>query len=257
MENILSVENLKFEINNKHILKNINFNIKSGEIVGLIGINGCGKTTLLKCLNGINKISTGDIKIKKSSLLGMNPNEIAKKVALMGQNTNLNILFNCLDVVVMGRYPHLEKGKHFSNIDYEKAVLNMEITNTLKFRNKNINNLSGGERQRVLFSKALTQETDVILLDEPTASMDLSNQEQLFKICKELKKRNKSIIVSTHDLRVAARYCDKLLLLKDGEEIAFGNVEDVLTKVNIKKAYGVDAEVFINPVSKTLDYYIF
>lgn len=256
MKNKIDVENLCFKINGEKILKNINFNVKNGEIIGLIGINGCGKTTLLKCLNRINKISSGDIKIDGKSILDMNQNKVAKNVALMGQNTNLNLSFKCLDIVVMGRYPHLKKGKGFIDRDYEKALYYLKITDSLKFKDKNITNLSGGERQRVLFSKILAQETDVILLDEPTASMDISNQEQLFKICKKLREDKKSIVISAHDLRVAIRYCDRLLLLKNGETVEFGTVEEVLTKENIKKGYGIDVELFTNPISKLLDFHI-
>ena len=206
MDSILKVENLVFKAKNKEILKNINFDVKMGEIIGLIGVNGSGKTTLLKCLNSLNKITGGKIKIKNRYLNQLENKEIAKEIALMGQNTNLNVEFKCLDIVVMGRYPHLKNRSNFCEEDYLKALNYMEITNTLKFKDKNITHLSGGERQRVLFSKAITQETDIILLDEPTASMDLNNQEQLFKICRKIAKKNKTIIISTHDLRVAARY---------------------------------------------------
>lgn len=255
--NILKVENLFFKTKTKKILKNISFNVKKGEIIGLIGINGSGKTTLLKCLNNLNKITEGNIKIKNLSIDQLKSNQIAKEITLMGQNTNLNVEFKCLDIVVMGRYPHLKNGKNFCEDDYIKALNYMELTNTLKFRDKNISNLSGGERQRVLFSKAIAQETDIILLDEPTASMDLNNQEQLFKICKKMAAKNKTIIISTHDLRVAARYCDRLLLLKNGETIGFGKVEEVLTKENIKKAYDIDVEIFKNPISEAIDYHIY
>ncbi|MEG1978644.1 MAG: ABC transporter ATP-binding protein [Cetobacterium sp.] len=257
MDNILKVENLFFKTKNKKILKNINFDVKTGEIIGLIGVNGSGKTTLLKCLNSLNKITEGKIEIKNKSLSQFDSKEIAREVALMGQNTNLNAEFKCLDIVVMGRYPHLKNRSNFCEEDYLKALDYMDATNTLKFKDKNITNLSGGERQRVLFSKVIAQETDIILLDEPTASMDLNNQEQLFKICKKMAAKNKTIIISTHDLRVAARYCDKLLLLKNGEKVGFGRVEEVLTKENIKKAYEIDVEIFENPISKSLDYHIY
>lgn len=257
MDSILEVENIFFKTKTKKILKDISFTVKRGEIVGLIGINGSGKTTLLKCLNNLNKITEGNIKIKKISIKKLISNQIAKEIALMGQNTNLNVEFKCLDIVVMGRYPHLKNKSNFCEEDYLKALDYMKLTNTLKFKDNKISNLSGGERQRVLFSKAITQETDIILLDEPTASMDLNNQEQLFKICKKIASQNKAIIISTHDLRIAARYCDKLLLLKDGEKVGFGKVKEVLTKENIKKAYEIDVEIYENPISKSLDYHIY
>lgn len=257
MDNILEVKNLFYKTKTKKILKDINFNVKKGEIIGLIGVNGSGKTTLLKCLNNLNRITEGSVEIKNRSINQLESNEIAKEIALMGQNTNLNVEFKCLDIVVMGRYPHLKNRDKFSEEDYLKALDYMKLTNTSKFKDKSIANLSGGERQRVLFSKAIAQETDIVLLDEPTSSMDLNNQEQLFKICKKMADRNKTIIISTHDLRVAVRYCDKLLLLKDGERVEFGKVEEVLTKENIKKAYDIDVEIFENSISKNLDYHIY
>ncbi|MEG1365475.1 MAG: ABC transporter ATP-binding protein, partial [Cetobacterium sp.] len=114
-----------------------------------------------------------------------------------------------------------------------------------------------GERQRVIFSKVLAQETEIILFDEPTSSMDIYNQEQIFRICKTLSQEGKTIVTAIHDIRMAAKYCDKLLLLKAGEVIAFGNVEEVLTKANLKKSYSVDTKVYRNEISGKIDYYIY
>lgn len=255
MEEVLKIENLSLKIKNKYILKNIDFSVKKGEIVGLIGINGSGKTTLLKCLNKLNEISNGNIYIMGKDINSLTSIEIAKEVAFMSQNTIVNLSFNCLDVVVMGRYPYLN-GKDFSKDDYIKAREYMKLTNTLKFEKNKINKLSGGERQKVLFTKILSQESKIFLLDEPTSSMDFFNQEQIFKMCKMGIKNDKTIIISIHDLHIAARYCDRLLLLKDGEKIAFGSVEEVLTKKNIKIGFGINIETYINPISKMLDYCI-
>ncbi|MBC2856245.1 ABC transporter ATP-binding protein [Cetobacterium sp. 2A] len=253
---ILKVNNLSLSFDKREILKNINFSVKKGEFIGLIGINGSGKTTLLKSLNGINKYSSGEILIDDKNIGQFLEKDLAKKVALMGQNTNLSIPFSCMDIVLMGRYPHLKRGEDFSKVDYDKSKRYMEFTDTLKFEKKFINNLSGGEKQRVFFSKVLAQESEIILLDEPTASLDISHQEEIFKICKELQKENKTLIASIHDLRIAIKYCDKLLLLKDGEIIEFGDIEKVITADNLKKAYGIDVHIYMNEFSKKLDYYI-
>lgn len=255
MAEVLKIEGLSLKIKEKEILKNIDFKVNKGEIVGLIGINGSGKTTLLKCLNGLNRIEKGSIYIKNREIKSFTSKELAKEVAFMAQNTSINIPFKVLEVVVMGRYPYLKNGDFLSS-DYEKAKKYMEATDTLKFKDRKIDELSGGERQRVIFAKTLTQESGIFLLDEPSASMDLSNQEQLFKMCKDISNAGKSVIVSIHDLKVAARYCDKLLLMKDGERIAFGTVEEVLTKENIKKGYGIEIELFRNPISKKIDFCI-
>ncbi|MEG0070187.1 MAG: ABC transporter ATP-binding protein, partial [Cetobacterium sp.] len=209
---ILKIENLCLNINEKKVLKNISFSINQGEIIGLIGVNGSGKTTLLKCLNRVNIPSSGLIKISGESIKNMTQKILAKKIALMSQNTNISLPFNCLEIVVLGRYPHLVKGKSYTDKDYKKSKKYMELTDTIEFKDKNISCLSGGERQRVLFSKVLAQETEIILLDEPTSSMDIYKQEQIFRICKTLSQEGKTIVTAIHDIRMAAKYCDKLLL---------------------------------------------
>jgi ABC-type cobalamin/Fe3+-siderophores transport system ATPase subunit len=171
--NVLEINNLDYFIEEFHILKNISLKINKGEFIGLIGPNGAGKTTLLKCINGINK-ADGQINIKDMNLTKLNQKKIAREVALMHQDTNITFPFPSIDVVLAGRYPYLGFVKGETIEDYKTARKYMDYTGTLKFENQPITKVSGGERQRILFAKILTQETDIILLDEPTANLDIA-----------------------------------------------------------------------------------
>jgi iron complex transport system ATP-binding protein len=254
-ENVIEVKNIDFNINDRKILSNISFNVDKGELVGLIGPNGAGKTSLLKCLNGINKFE-GTILIKGKSILQISDKGLASRVSMMHQNTTIEFPFSALDVVLMGRYPYLKRLQRESKADYRIARDNMNYTDTLKLEDSSINEMSGGERQRVLFAKTLTQQTDIILLDEPTASLDITYQEQIFKYSKELTQQGKTVIAAIHDLKIAARYCTRLILLNEGEIVADGKPEEVLTSENISKVYCVKAIVYKNRITGLLDFYI-
>lgn len=254
-EVVVKIKDLNFQINERKILKNINLEVSKGEFVGLIGPNGAGKTTLLKCLNKINS-STGVIEVYNKNINELSEKEVAKKISLMHQNTTVSFPYKCLDVVLMGRYPYFKRFQGQKREDYKKAREYMEYTNTLSLEEKFINQISGGERQRVLFAKVLAQETEIMLLDEPTASLDISHQEQIFRYSKELTEEGKVIIAAVHDLKIAAKYCSKLVLMKNGEILCKGSPTEVLTKENISKAYDIDTVVYKNPITGVLDYYI-
>lgn len=252
---VLDIDNLSYTIENNRILNGICLKIGKGEFVGLIGPNGAGKTTLLKCINGINKFE-GIIKVKGTGLNELGCKRAAQEVALMHQNTLLSFPFPVIDVVLTGRYPHLKRMRGESREDYAIARKYMDFTDTLKFETKPVTRISGGERQRVMFAKALTQETDILLLDEPTASLDIAHEEQIFKYSFELSKKGKTVIAAVHDLKIAARYCSRLMLMKDGAVISDGSPEEVLTSDNLSRAYGVKALVYKNRVTGLLDFYI-
>ena len=175
---LLRVRNLDFHTDGVHILKDISFEADTGEFIGLIGPNGAGKTTLLKCINGINK-GTGTIELYGRNIRTMTGRQIASKVAMLHQDTTVMFPFTVLDIVLTGRYHRLGRFRPETPGDYAVARRCMEYTDTLKFENRAINTLSGGERQRALFARVLAQETDLILLDEPSASLDIAHVEQL------------------------------------------------------------------------------
>ncbi|MDC7954312.1 ABC transporter ATP-binding protein [Fusobacterium simiae] len=256
MKTILEIKNISYSIGDNKILKDINFKCQSGEIIGIIGPNGSGKTTLLKTINGINSINSGDILLNEKSIKVYNEKELARDISFMNQNTNIEFDFPCIDIVVLGRYPYLEKFQEYSKKDMEVAEKYMKLTDTLKFRDKSILQLSGGERQRVLFAKILTQESQVILLDEPTASLDMKYEEDLLKEVSKEKDKDKIIILVIHNLRTAIKYCSRLILLSDGNIVKDGTVEEVITEENLNNVYGIKTKVYYNEISKSLDFCI-
>ncbi len=251
----LSIEGLNYHINDVHILKDISLQADRGEFIGLIGPNGAGKTTLMKCINGINKCS-GQIELGGKDLRTMNSREIAAKAAMLHQDTTVTFPFTVMDIVLAGRYHKLGRFKPEGSEDYAVARKYMEYTDTIKLEKRIITTLSGGERQRVLFAKVLVQEADLILLDEPSASMDIAYEEQLFKYSSDLTCGGKTIIAAVHDLKTAVRYCSRLVLMKDGRIIADGKPEEVITRENLRMSYGVEALVYKNRITGFVDFHI-
>lgn len=244
----IKVENLNFKVGNREILKNINIEIPKNSFTGILAPNGAGKTTLLKCFNGINK-ATGTILLNGNNKDKFNEKELAKQISLMNQNTNLDFAFTCKEIVTLGRYPYLLKGHWASVGDKDIVEKYMKQTDTWHLKDKIINRLSGGERQRVLFAKVLTQETDIILLDEPTSSMDIYHQRQLMNFGKDLTKKDKTVIMAIHDLNTAITFCDYFVLMKDGEIVQTGDFHKVFTKENIKSTYNVETCIYKSPIS--------
>ncbi len=255
MTQLLKITGLDFQINNVNILKDISLEADRGEFIGLIGPNGAGKTTLLKCINGIYR-GDGCIELDGLDTGTMDARETASKVAMLHQDTSVAFPFKVLDIVLTGRYHKLGRFRPESAEDYAAARKYMGYTDTLKMENRMINTLSGGERQRVLFAKALAQETDLILLDEPSASLDIAYEEQIFKYSADLCSNGKTVIAAVHDLKTAVRYCSRLILMKDGRIIADGPPESVITQDNLRLAYGVNALVYRNRITGLVDFHL-
>ncbi len=254
-KNVIEISDLSFKIEDKDILTGINLSVGQGEFVGLIGPNGAGKTTLLKCINGINK-AEGSVKVKGRVINDYSDKKLAREIALMHQNTTVSFPFTALDIVLMGRYPYMGRFKGESSEDRLIAKRSMCYTDTQSLERSPITEMSGGERQRVLFAKTLTQQTDIILLDEPTASLDITYQEQIFRYSSQLCGEGKTVVAAIHDLKIAARYCTRLVLLNNGAVAADGAPAEVLTSENLSKVYNVNALVYKNRITGLIDLYI-
>lgn len=254
MSFLLEIKNLSFNVGERKILNDINFSVRDGEIVGIIGPNGAGKTTFLKSINGIIEEIKGEILFNGKNIKEYDKKNLARHISFMNQNTNVGFDFSCLDIVVLGRYPYLKRFQEYSDEDREKAKKYMEKTNTLKFQDRMIIELSGGERQRVLFAKTLTQESELILLDEPTASLDMKYEEEIFSIISQMREERKSVIAIIHNLRVAMKYCTRLILLNDGKIIGDGTPQEIVTEKNLRDIYGVEAKVYRNTFNNELDF---
>ncbi len=237
----LEVEKLTFYYGKTKILNNLNFSVNKGIICGLLGPNGSGKTTLLKCINGLVKPASGLIKIMGRDIKDMKSKEIAKQVSCVPQQTNIIFPFKVIDLVVMGKSPYLKDWETPKPQDYKDAMTVLESMNIEKLAYRLFNELSGGEKQMVLIARAIFQDTDIMLLDEPTAHLDYKNQFLILDIIKEVShKKDLTIIITLHDPNLAMHYCDELVMLKKGELISKGKVSNVLHSKTLSEMYDMD-----------------
>jgi len=212
------------------LLLNINLTAKKGENIALIGVNGSGKSTLLRSIAGVHKLISGSIFIE-NKLIEEIPNfELAKKLAIVSSEIINTRFLKVIDLVSLGRFPHQSFSKKHTNKDVEIVHRALKVTNALHLSNKYINEISDGERQKVMIARALAQDTDIVLLDEPTAFLDIENKYSVYNILSETaKKQNKTVIFSTHDLNIALKHADKVWLIKDNK-IYEGAPEDLILK---------------------------
>lgn len=239
----LKVNNVSFGYDkNKMIIDNISLNVDQGEILGILGPNGTGKTTFLKCINNIYKPISGNISYKNKIITELKQEDIAKIIAYVPQYSTNYFSINVINSVMMGRMPYVNK--NYTAEDEEIVFSIIKKMNLEEFAFRNIKEMSGGERQRVFIARAMAQQPKIIILDEPTSSLDLHNQLFiLHTITKLAKENNITIIMTIHDLNLASMFCDKILMLKDAKIFAYGTPDDVLTKDNIDAMYGVKTEI--------------
>ena len=249
----LSIDGVDCSYGSIDVVKDVSFNVKKGEFLGILGPNGSGKTTLLKSISRVLRPKKGMILISDKDIYQMKSLDVAKQLAVVPQETPVSFDFSALEVVLMGRNPHMPRFKMESKEDFEIAKASMELTRTWEFADRPVTELSGGERQRVIIARALTQEPQILLLDEPTTHLDISNQLEIMDLIKCLCVTRKLLIVAVfHDFNLAARYCDSIILLKDGKIVAVGNAEETLTSENVKKVFSVDTIVKKHPITGQL-----
>jgi iron complex transport system ATP-binding protein len=231
-----------------HVLRNVVLEVNRGDLVGILGPNGSGKTTLLKLLGGVFPPASGSVTLDGRPLAGWSHREIARRVAFVPQETNAPFDFTVLDIVLMGRFPHLGAFALEGPEDLAIARQAMEATGTTAFEERAFSTLSGGEKQRVVIASALAQSTALLLLDEPTASLDIGHQIEVQTLLRRLNTvGGVTMVLSTHDLNLAAALCRRLILLRDGQVLAAGPTEEVLTPETVRDLYDVDAEVMWHP----------
>ena len=244
MSLLLKVEQLNFAYDSDPILNDITFSISDMEFVGLIGPNGSGKSTLLKLVGGILHNKNGQIDFKGNPIGSIPKKELAKSITWIPQDYPMVFPFTVQEIVLMGRHPYLTPLSFEGEEDYQIAQRAMDITQTLQFAERYFNEISGGEKQRVMLASAIAQEPEIMLLDEPTSALDLKYQIQILNILKRLNEQKKiTLILAMHDLNLASRYCQRLILLKDGAIVCDGPPKDVLQKEVIEKVYGVEVEL--------------
>lgn len=246
----LSVNGVECRYGSVKVLSDVNLEVKPGNFLGIIGPNGSGKTTLLKSISRVLKPHGGSILIDKEDIYSIKPKQLAQKMAVVPQFSNVGFSFSAMDVVLMGRNPHLGDFQMENANDVAIARRAMELTNTWNLANRPINELSGGEAQRVIIARAIAQEPKILLLDEPISHLDIINQIEIMDLVKSLCVKNGlTVLAVIHDLNIASRYCDMVMMLKDSKVFALGPVDEVMTRENIQSVFGIDSIVRKNPVS--------
>ena len=231
------------------VVDDVSLAIAAGSMVGILGPNGSGKTTLLKMLSGTLTPSTGQVVFGGRPLAGWPRRDVARRIAMVPQETHAPFDFTVLDIVLMGRFPHLGTFALEGPADLAIAQQALASTGMSAFEGRPFATLSGGEKQRVVIASALAQSPELLLLDEPTASLDLGHQLDVQLLLTKLNRDSGvTMVLSTHDLNLAAALCRELILLRAGRVIAQGPTEDVLTPEAVRALYGVDADVARHPI---------
>ncbi len=246
----VAVRGLSWRYGNRQVLSDITLSFEKGKLYSIIGPNGSGKTTLLRNIAKSLEPAAGSVFLNGTDIMDLSTRDVARKLSVVPQNTYIDFDFTVLDIVLMGRNPYISRLGSESREDMAAAEHAMRLTNTWDFRGKSINEVSGGERQRALVARALAQDTAVMLLDEPVSQLDLHHQIELMDMVLSLSQDRKRTILSVmHDLNLAARYSDFLILLNGGRVVVQGTPWQVLTRENIETVYHLDSCIVNNPVT--------
>ncbi len=250
MEPILTLENIGFRYEKMWVLRGIHLRLQTGEVLGILGPNGSGKSTLLKIMDGVLKPQEGEIKLRKTALKDLGRVRLAREVAMISQENHFRFSFSSLEVVLMGRFPHLRRLQFEGETDLAIVTNALRATHAMDLAERSIHELSGGEKQRVLLARTLAQEPKIILLDEPTSFLDLKFKREIFQLIASLSmERGLSVVVVSHDIDLVSQYCHRLVMLKGGSVYATGNSDEVITASNIEAVYECPVLVDRNPVS--------
>jgi iron complex transport system ATP-binding protein len=248
----LAADRLTYTYHRRHArsvlaLDGVSLSVASGSLTGLLGPNGCGKTTLLRLLSGVERPGSGAVTLDGRDLTGFGRRALARRIAVVPQETHPAFDYSVLDMVLMGRHPHLGAFEFEGPADLRVAQEALEATNTWHLADRPFSALSGGEKQRVVIASALAQAGDVLLLDEPTASLDLGAQLDVAALLLKLHRdREVTMVMATHDLNFAASVCDTLVLMKAGRILAHGPTSTVMTAAHVRELYGVEVEVLFD-----------
>ena len=245
----IGTEELGVSVDGARLLSEVSLHVEKGEFVGVVGPNGAGKSTLLRAIARLVDATEGAVSIEGVPAAKLGPREIARRLAIVGQHAPATHGFTALEVVLTGRYPHLGRFNVESERDRQVALAAMARTATAQFADRTATSLSGGERQRVFIARGLAQQPHILLLDEPTASLDVFHQFAVMELARDLAESGVTVVAVIHDLEMAARYCTRLVLLDRGRVVASGAPTDVLTPTNLEAVFGLAASVFTDPVS--------
>lgn len=249
---IINIKKLNYSYGKKEVLKELSLDIDINKITGIIGPNGCGKSTLAKNIIKYINGKFESFKIMDTDIRELTHKKIAQLISYIPQKSIIIPNISVFDYVLLGRFPLLKNSwDNYSEQDYEIVEKNINLLNIRELKDRNIETLSGGELQKALLARALAQEAKILLLDEPTSALDLNNAVEFMKILKNISiKKNISVIIIIHDLNLASLFCDSLIILKDGRFIEKGSPKEVINEENIKSVYNLDCKVCYNENDK-------
>ena len=248
----ISAQDLTYEIEGKTLLHGVSLHADRGQLVGVVGPNGAGKSTLLRVISGALRNHGGAVRLEGAELTALSSGDVASALALVPQIAPYTHGFTAIELVLMGRYPHLGRFQIEGEEDDRIARDAMRLTETEQFADRTLDTLSGGERQRVFVARALAQQPRILLLDEPTSNLDVLHQLKVLDLVRRLVDDGLAAVAAIHDLNMAARYCDRLVLLSGGRVLAEGQPCEVLSPETIESAFGVESAVYRDPITGSL-----
>jgi len=243
---VIEVDGVSVSLGGTEVLADVDATVERGTFVGLVGPNGAGKTTLLRTMSGALAPDAGEVRIADDAVHDLPSKAASRRVAVVPQETHLAFEFDVETVVEMGRHPHRARFGGPSERDREAVVDAMERTGVARFADRSVGEVSGGERQRVLLARAIAQDAPALLLDEPTASLDVNHQVGTLELVADLVADGTTAVAAIHDLDLAARYCDELVMLSDGGVLAAGSPAAVVSEANLADAFDANAVVSRN-----------
>jgi len=244
------LENVSLSYWRSPVVKDMNLEIKPGQVIGLVGPNGCGKSTLIKAMSRVIASQSGRILINGRNIIEIKRIELARLIGVVPQIPLLPSTFTGFEIVLMGRNPHLGMLQHETKKDIDIAWQAMDKISIQHLAQRRIGQLSGGEIQSIVIARVLAQQTQAILLDEPTANLDIGRQIEILDLVKELcLKDSLTVVIALHELNLAAQYCDRLVLIDKGKIYCQGKPKEVITEDNIKQVYGSGSYIFTHPLS--------
>lgn len=241
------IQELTFYYGEKKVLDDLSITLHTGRFIGIMGPNGCGKSTFLDLLVGNLKPFSGEIRFKDQNLARYSRRQLSKEMALVPQNFYINFPFTAEEIVMMGRYPHIPRFSSPSAGDRQLVEKIMRLTQTDDFCGRLITELSGGERQRVVYARALVQDTPILILDEATSNLDIKHALSLLNLATKRVAKKGTVITVMQDINLAAMFCEYLLFMKEGKIVAHGRTDDVLNSESIQSVFNVESKVYPEP----------
>lgn len=248
---ILKVDQLEVSYESSYVIRNLNLELEKGKVTTIIGPNGCGKSTLLKTMGRIIKQKHGTVFFKGKDLTSLNTKKVAQELAILSQSPLTPAELTVEALVAYGRYPYRKNLKELNAKDQKIIEWAMEVTQTIEFRHRALGSLSGGQRQKVWIAMAMAQETEILLLDEPTTYLDMAHQLEVLELIHYLnKKQNRTIVMVLHDINQAARFSDVMIAMKQGEIKKIGPPQEIITKPVLKEVFNIEARIMEDPIDQ-------